>query len=234
MKQEILETWTARKAADEARHLASCAVCRNSFRPATDEKLYAVKNSRTREFVHILVNGESLESKLGWSHDEILYSMLIEDGAPKGPTMTKEVKARLREASEKRKTENKLKRLVRANTPARLVEGEQEETMTRKSKKKKSKGGRMFVFDIPVTKVLLWMGREGFKSTGATVALEVAGVTKMPTEGTIRVHLGLGKTKKFASKIAKLTTEQQKILRDAAQSATVQEKTQKADKIVVA
>lgn len=138
MEQGILETWTARKAADETRHSAACIVCREHLRPANDQKLYAVKNARTREFVHVLVNGESLESKLGWSRDEILYSMLIEDGVPKGPPMTDEVKARLREAGEKRKAEDKLKRLVRANTPARPAEGEQEETMTRKSKKKKN------------------------------------------------------------------------------------------------
>ena len=140
MKQEIPETWISRKAADEARHLVACQVCRERLRPASDQKLYAVKNSRTRQFVHVLVNGESLESKLGWSRSEILYSMLIEDGAPKGPPMTEEVKAKLREASEKRKAENKLKRLVRANTPARPVEGEKKESEEQEmATKKKAK-----------------------------------------------------------------------------------------------
>lgn len=142
LKQEILEIWTVRKAADEARHLASCAICRERLRPANDQKLYAVKNARTRQFVHVLVNGESLESKLGWPRDEILYSMLIEDSFPKGPPMSDEVKAKLREANEKRRVENELKRLVRANTPARPAEGEQEEkeeTMARKKKARMKK-----------------------------------------------------------------------------------------------
>ena len=137
MDQETPGTWTTREIADKIRHLTSCLVCRERLRPASDQKLYAVKNARTRQFVHILVNGESLESKLGWSRDEILYSMLIEDGAPKGPLMSEEVKAKLREASEKRKAENKLKRLVRANTPARPVEGEEKESEVREMPTKK-------------------------------------------------------------------------------------------------
>lgn len=119
MKQQIPDTWTIRKVADEARHLESCAVCRNRLRPSANQKLYAVKNARTRQFIHVLVNGESLESKLGWPKDDILYSILLEDGASKSPPMSEELRARLREATEKRKAENKLKRLVRANTPSR-------------------------------------------------------------------------------------------------------------------
>ena len=140
MKQKIPEIWPTRRTADEARHLESCTVCREKLRPANDQKLYAVKNSRTRQFVHVLVNGESLESKLGWSRGEILYSMLIEDGAPKGPPMSEETKAKLREAGEKRRAESKLKRLVRANTPARLVEGGEKESEVRDmATKKKAK-----------------------------------------------------------------------------------------------
>ena len=122
---KIDSNWPAREAADRVRHLTACAVCRDHLRPREDQKLYGVKNARTRQFVHVLVNGESLESKLGWSRAEILYSIMLEDGTPKGPLMSEEVKAKLREASEKRKAENKLKRLVRANTPARLAEGEE-------------------------------------------------------------------------------------------------------------
>ena len=145
MKQEIPEIWPTRRAADEARHLASCLVCREHLRPASDQKLYAVKNSRTRQFVHVLVNGESLESKLGWSREEILYSFLLEDGAPKGPPMNEEVKVKLREANKKRREEKKLKRQVRANTPARLVAGDQGkegQKMPTKKKLKASKAGK--------------------------------------------------------------------------------------------
>ena len=127
MKQGILEIWSARKTSDKARHLAACAVCRERLRPGPDQKLYGIKNARTRQFVHVVVNGESLESGLGWPREEILYSLLIEDGAPKGLPMTEETKAKLREASEKQKAENKLKHLVRANTPAR-AEGGAEQT----------------------------------------------------------------------------------------------------------
>ena len=88
----------------------------------------------------------------------------------------------------------------------------------------------MFVFDLPVTRVLLWMGKDGFTGTEATAALKKAGVSKMPTEGTIRAHLGLGKTEKFATKLAKLTTEQQKILRDAAKAIEVEKKAEKTEK----
>lgn len=141
---ETKTTWTARQADDEARHLAACAVCRNHLRPRMDQKLYAVKNARTRQFVHILVNGKSLEDTLGWPKGEILYAILRQDGAPKGPPMSEEVKMLLRENGEKKKTENKLKRLVRTNTPARLVEREQEKrekkTMATKKKAKVKKG----------------------------------------------------------------------------------------------
>ena len=110
MKQEIPETWTARKTNDELRHLKSCQVCREKLRPREDQKLYAVKNARTREFIHVFVNGESLEDTLGWPKEEILYAILKADGAPKGPPMSEEVKVKLRDANKKRREENELKR----------------------------------------------------------------------------------------------------------------------------
>ena len=151
-REQLAESWTARKTDDEARHLASCIVCREKLRPASDQKLYAVKNARTRQLVHVLINGESLENKLGWPRGEILYSMLIKNGASKGPPMSEEVKAKLREAREKRKAENKLKRLVRANTPARPVEGEQEDRKENAmATKKKNRQPRI---EAELTKVL--------------------------------------------------------------------------------
>lgn len=98
-----METFAERERADRARHLERCAVCRNKLRPAIDQRLYGVKNARTREFVHVLVNGESLESKLGWPREEILYAMLVEDGATRPPAMSEEVKARLRQVQAERK-----------------------------------------------------------------------------------------------------------------------------------
>lgn len=97
-----METFAERERVDRARHLERCAACRNKLRPAIDERLYAVKNARTREFVHVLVNGESLESKLGWPREEILYAMLVENGAAKTP-MSEETKARLRQIQAERK-----------------------------------------------------------------------------------------------------------------------------------
>lgn len=140
---EETNTFVARMKADETRHLESCAVCRNKLSPDRSQKLYAVKNARTRQFVHVLVNGKSLEDTIGWPRQEILYAILQQDGAPKGPPMSEEVKAKLRENGEKKKEEKKLMRLVRANTPARLVEGEQEEkeekTMATKKKARAKK-----------------------------------------------------------------------------------------------
>ena len=131
------DTFAARKLADETRHLESCNVCREKLRPREDQKLYAVKNGRTRQFLHVLVNGKSLEDTLGWPKGEILYAILKEDGAPKGSPMSEEVKVKLREAAEKRKADNELKRMVRANTPARLVEGGEEKKGEREMKTKK-------------------------------------------------------------------------------------------------
>ena len=214
MKQQIAGTWTAREDADRARHSAACAVCREKLKPAEGQRLYAAKNARTREYVHVLVNGEPLEGKLGWLREEILYSIMLEDGAAKGPPMSEETKRKLRKLSQLRRS----LRRAPANAPARYVEGEEKKEATVAKKKAKSKGGRMFVFDLPVTRVLLWMGKNNFKPAEASAALKKAGVNKMPTEGTIRAHLGLGRTEKFAPKIAKLTAEQQKVLRDAAKA----------------
>lgn len=140
------DIFTARYAADKALHVVGCAVCRDDLRPDKTQRLYAVKNSRTREFVHVLVNGKNLEDTLGWPKNEILYAILKTDGTSKGPPMSEEVKARLRENGEKKKAENKLKRLVRANTPARLVEGEQEkkegQPMATKKKMRKAGGAK--------------------------------------------------------------------------------------------
>ena len=97
-----METFAERERADRARHLERCMVCRNKLRCDRDHRLYAVKNARTREFIHVLVNGESPESKLGWPRDEILYAMLVENGATR-PTMSEETKARLRQIRAERK-----------------------------------------------------------------------------------------------------------------------------------
>lgn len=214
MKQQIAGTWTAREDADRARHSAACAVCREKLKPAEGQRLYAAKNARTREYVHVLVNGEPLEEKLDWPREEILYSIMLEDGADKGPPMNEETKRRLRELGQLRRS----LRRAPANAPARHAEGEKEREESVAKKKTKSKAGRIFVFDLPVTRVLLWMGKNNFKLAEASAALKKAGVNKMPTEGTIRAYLGLGRTEKFAPKIAKLTAEQQKILRDAAKA----------------
>mgnify|MGYP001607476679 CR=1 FL=1 len=131
MNQQIPETWTAREVTDRARHLATCRVCSDKLRPAEDQKLYAAKNARTREFVHVLVNGESLEDKLGWPRGEILYSIMLEDGAAKGPRMSEETKRKLRELDQLRRS----LRRVPANAPARHAEGEEETAVAKKKKK---------------------------------------------------------------------------------------------------
>lgn len=128
-----METFAERERIDRARHLERCAVCRNKLRCDRDHRLYAVKNARTREFIHVLVNGESLESKLGWPREEILYSMLVENGATKAPPMSEDTKDRLRIAA----AERKLKKSLRADTPARPEEGgEKGEPMASKKAKK--------------------------------------------------------------------------------------------------
>ena len=127
----ISKTWAARRSNDEARHLTRCAVCREKLKPAEDQKLYAVKNARTREFVHALVNGEPLEEKLGWPRGEILYSIMLEDGATKEPPMSEETKRKLRELSQLRRS----LRRAPANAPARPAEGEERTAVAKKKKK---------------------------------------------------------------------------------------------------
>ena len=135
----VSEIWTTRNATDKARHSSACIVCREGLRPYGDQKLYGVKNARTREFVHVLVNGESLESKLGWPREEVLYSIMLEDGSRKGPPMPEETK-RIEVKEKKLKEVNQLRRSLRrtpANTPARPAEGEiKEEAMAKKKLKK--------------------------------------------------------------------------------------------------
>jgi len=132
-REPILEIWTARNATDKARHSAACRVCREGLRPYGDQKLYGVKNARTREFVHVLVNDESPESELGWPREEVLYLIMLENGSRKGPPMPEETKKKLKEV-------NQLRRSLRrtpANTPARPAEGEiKEEAMAKKKLKK--------------------------------------------------------------------------------------------------
>ena len=204
----IPEIWTARNATDESRHSAACRVCREGLRPYGDQKLYGVKNARTREFVHVLVNDESPESKLGWPREEVLYSIMLENGSRKGLPMPEETKKKLKEV-------NQLRRSLRrtpANTPARPVEGEiKEEAMTKKGKGKMV-GRRMFVFgSIPATKVMLWMGKRGFGLEEARTALKAAGIQGgMPTDRHIRDCLKNGKSVKESTIL--LTAEQQKIL----------------------
>lgn len=223
MKSEISETWTIKKTADEVKHLTACNVCRERLRPREDQKLYAVKNARTRQFVHVLINGRSLEDTIGWPKNEILYSLLLEDGAAKGPPMTEEIKERLRVAA----AERKLKKSLRANTPARLAEGEQESEDHNMGKAKTKSIGRIFVFDLPVTRVLLWMGKNQFTLEQATAGLEKVGVAKMPHVGTIRAHLTARRVKNHAESIAELTKEQEKILFDAAKSVLIEQTAKK-------
>ena len=141
--------------------------------------------------------------------------------------MSEETKAKLREVSEKRREENKLKRLVRANS-SRLVDEKKEETiMKKKSKKTKaSKSGIIFGFPA-VSKVVHWMGKEGFSLKEAKAGLKKAGASKTPSDAHLNLCLRNGKA---GHEPAALTAEQQKILRDAAKAIEIEKKAEKAEK----
>ena len=102
-----------------------------------------------------------------------------------------------------------------------------------KRKTKTLKGGKgkgsILVFDLPVTSVIRWMGGDGFDFHEVEAALTKAGVSRMPSENTIRSQIGAGKTGERGA-LAKLTVEQQKILRDAAKQYADEQKAEKAEK----
>jgi len=83
----------------------------------------------------------------------------------------------------------------------------------------------MFVFDLPVTSVLRWMGKDGFTYDEAIAALKDQKVSPMPREATIRSQLQTGKSDKPLSRgpMAELTKEQQKQLREAAKTVKSEE-----------
>jgi hypothetical protein len=108
------------------------------------------------------------------------------------------------------KTATKAKKTVKKAAPK---SGERKAVTVAKPESKPA--GSMFIFGQSVTSVLRWMGKDGFTFEEAKAALKTGKVSKMPADGTISIQIGAGKRGERGEP-AKLSAEDQKVLRDAA------------------
>lgn len=116
LREQVAEgsilTWKEREERDRTTHDANCRVCRMAIDPG-DSDLYAVKNKRTREFVHVIADStEDAIAQSGWSERDVQYTMgiVLQHSRKK---MSVETKAEL-------KQRNKQKRVDKATARARL------------------------------------------------------------------------------------------------------------------
>lgn len=99
----------AREAHDEAEHEKRCSVCRNGDRPEPKQFLFALKNDRTGEFLHVIASSrEEAAKKLGWPLVDLKYAMLMESG-DKRQVMSEETKAQLKSLQEERRALRKVR-----------------------------------------------------------------------------------------------------------------------------
>lgn len=205
-------------------HAADCAHCHTE--PADGNHRFLVKNATTRESRHVLApDSDAAIRATGWT--DVLFTMLVQIGVasvdPINRVVTRERFAAMHAEREESLRELHNDRALNgvANSSSRLADEQKKEEASMAKKKTKTpkstrgKGGSILVFDLPVTSVIRWMGGDGFDFHEVKAALAAAGVSRMPSDNTIRSQIGAGKTGERGA-LAKLTAEQQKILRDAA------------------
>jgi len=115
--------------------------------------------------------------------------------------------------------ESKVSKPIKAAKPAKTTKPKIKKEM----KSTPSKRAAFFIFDLPATNVIRWMGKDGFDFRETVGALKTLGINKIPTDGTIKAQLYHGKAG-TRGEPAKLTSEQQKQLRDAAKKVEAEEK----------
>lgn len=91
--------WDKRVQLDLAVHEERCADCRDPQKLRPGEKRFAVKNTLTREFLHVVaLDSDAAKRALGWPLDVgVCWAMIVEDAERTGAAMSEETKQRLRE-----------------------------------------------------------------------------------------------------------------------------------------